>query len=124
MLWQTDRREAAMKKLLILFPLLCVPSIGESQTVCFEYAGGVISCDRSDGRYSTQVPFTNRSGIIDTENGIEPYTLFPAPSTRDAFRSRPIEPLEPLPSLDSRSRRDQLDDPLRDPLTRPLLLGE
>jgi hypothetical protein len=39
-----------MKKLLILIPLLCLPTIADSQTVCFEYAGGVISCDRGDGR--------------------------------------------------------------------------
>jgi hypothetical protein len=63
-------------------------------------------------------------GVIQTEKGIEPYTLFPAPSTRDSFRSRPIEPLEPLRPLDSRGRRDRLDDPFGDPLTRSLLLGE
>jgi len=113
-----------MKKLLILIPLLCLPAIADSQTMCFEYAGGVLSCDRADGRYSTQVPLSRNQGVLQTEKGIEPYTLFPAPSTRDAFRSRPIEPLEPLRSLDSLSRRDRLDDPFSNPLTRSLLLGE
>jgi hypothetical protein len=113
-----------MKKLLILLPLLCLPVIAHSQTVCFEYAGGVISCDRGDGRSSTQVPLSRNQGVLQTEKGIEPYTLFPAPSTRESFRSRPIEPLEPLRSLDLPSRRDRLDDPVSDPLTRSLLLGE
>jgi hypothetical protein len=115
-------KEDVMKKLLILIPLLCLPAIGDSQTVCFEYSGGVISCDRAE--YSTQVPLNRNQGVIQTEKGIEPYTLFPAPSTLDTFRSRPIEPLEPLRSLDSRSNRDRLDDPFSDPLTRSLLLGE
>ena len=112
-----------MKKLLLLIPLLSLPMFAHSQTTCFEYAG-VLSCDRADGRYSTQVPLSRNQGVLQTEKGIEPYTLFPAPSTRDAFRSRPIDPLEPLPSLDSRSRRDRLEDPFSDPLTRSLLLGE
>lgn len=56
-----------MKKLLILVPLLCLPAIGQSQTVCFQYAGGVISCDRGEGRNTTQVPLTRDSGIITTE---------------------------------------------------------
>jgi hypothetical protein len=51
------KRGGAMKKLLILVPLLCLPATGESQTVCFQYSGGVISCER-EGRYSTQVPLT------------------------------------------------------------------
>jgi hypothetical protein len=113
-----------MKKLLILVSLLCLPMIANSQTLCFEYTGAVISCDRGDNRYSTQVPLSRNQGVIHSEKGIEPYTLFPAPSTRESFRSRPIEPLEPLPSLDSRGRRDGLDDPLTDPLTRSLILGE
>jgi hypothetical protein len=113
-----------MKRLLVLVSLLCLPVIADSQTMCFEYAGGVISCDRGDGRSSTQVPLSGNQGVIQTEKGIEPYTLFPAPSTRDSFRSRPIEPLEPLRSLDLPSRRDRLDDPVSDPLTRSLLLGE
>jgi hypothetical protein len=108
---------------LLLLTLLLVPTISESQTVCFEYSGGVISCDREDSRSSTQVPLSRNQGVIQSERGIEPYTLFPAPSTPESFRSRPIEPLEPLPSLDSRSLRDRLDDPLSDPLL-PLLLGE
>jgi hypothetical protein len=113
-----------MKPQLLFLTLLLVPTISESQTVCFQYAGGVLSCDRGDGRSSTQVPLSRNQGVIESERGIEPYTLFPAPSTRDSFRSRPIEPLEPLRSLDSRSRRDRLDDPFSDPLTRSLLLGE
>lgn len=56
-----------MKKLLILVPFLCLPAIGQSQTVCFQYAGGVISCDRGEGRNTTQVPLTRDSGIITTE---------------------------------------------------------
>jgi hypothetical protein len=113
-----------MKRLLVLVSLLCPAVIANSQTVCFEYAGGVISCDRGDGRSSTRVPLSRNQGVIQTEKGIEPYTIFQAPSTRDSFSSRPIEPLEPLRPLDSRSRRDRLDDPFSDPLTRSLLLGE
>lgn len=55
-----------MKKLLILLSLLCLPRIADCQTVCFEYAGGVISCDRDNGRYSTQVHAAHR---MDEENG-------------------------------------------------------
>jgi hypothetical protein len=117
-------KEVAIKRLLVLVTLLCLPTFAKSQTVCFEYAGGVISCDRGDSRYSTQLPLSRNQGVLQTDKGIEPYTLLPAPSTRESFRSRPIEPLEPLSSLDSRSRRDRLDDPFSDPLTRSLLLGE
>jgi hypothetical protein len=113
-----------MKRLLVLVSLLCLPVIADSQTMCFEYAGGVISCDRGDGRSSTQVPLSRNQGVLQTEKGMEPYTLFPAPSPRDSFRSRPIEPLEPLRSLNSRSNRDRSDDSFADPLTRSLLLGE
>ena len=112
-----------MKLLLILIPLLCLPAIADSQTVCFEYAGGVISCDRGDSQYSTQVPLSRNQGVIQSERGVEPYTLFPAPSTRESFRSRPIEPLEPLRSLDSRSNRDRLDDPFSDPPDAIIVVG-
>jgi hypothetical protein len=99
-------------------------TLGSRQTVCFEYAGGMISSDRGEGRYLTQMPLSRNQGVIQTEKGIEPYTLFPAPSTRESLRSQPIESLEPLPSLDSRSRRNRLDDSFSDPLIRSLLLGE
>jgi hypothetical protein len=45
-----------MKPQFLLLTLLLVLTISESQTVCFQYAGGVTSCDRGEGRYSTQVP--------------------------------------------------------------------
>ena len=112
-----------MNPRLLLLTLLFVPTISESQTVCFQYAGGVISCDRGEGRNTTQVPFTKDSGIITTEKSLEPYTLFPP---GDSSPSRPLDrairPLDPLPSLDFKSRRD---DPFRDdPLLALLLLGE
>ena len=110
-----------MKPQLLLLTLLLVPTISESQTVCFQYACGVISCDRGEGRNTTQVPFTRDSGVITTEKSLEPYTIFPP---ADSSRTRPLDsairPLDPLPSLDFKSRRD---DPLSDPLIAPLLLG-
>jgi hypothetical protein len=101
-----------MKPQLLLLTLLLVPTISKSQTVCFQYAGDVISCDRENGRYSTQVPLGRNQGVIQSERGIEPITLFP--STRDSFRSRPIERWN-LAFVGSRGRRDRLDDPFSDP---------
>jgi hypothetical protein len=114
-----------MKRFLILGVLLLLPMPSESQTTCFRYQGGIASCDSPQG-YTTQMPFTRSQGLLQTDRAIEPYTIMPAPdpSRRESFSSRHIEPLEPLPSLDSRSRRDRLDDPFSDPLTRSLLLGE
>ena len=110
-----------MKRLLILGVLLLLPTVSDSQTTCFRYQGGIISCDSERGNI-TQVPFTKDSGIITTEKSLEPYTIFPpADSSPSRPLDRAIRPLDPLPSLDFKSRRD---DPLSDPLIAPLLLGE
>ena len=58
-------------QLLLLTPLL-VPTISESQTVCFQYAGGMISCDLGEGR-NTRKYRSRESGILLTEQSLEPY---------------------------------------------------
>jgi hypothetical protein len=114
-----------MKRFLILGVLLLLPMPSESQTTCFRYQGGMVSCDSSHGN-TTQVPLSRSQGLFHTDRGIEQYTIMPAPepSRRESFSSRPIEPLDPLRSLDSHIRRDRLDDPFSDPLTRSLMFGE
>ena len=110
-----------MKPQLLLLTLLLVPTISKSQTVCFQYAGDVISCDRENGRYSTQVPLGRNQGVIQSERGIEPIRCSP----RHAIPSA-VDRLSRwnLAFVGSRGRRDRLDDPFSDPLTRSLLLGE
>jgi hypothetical protein len=108
-----------MKFILVLGSLLLLPTLSYSQTVCFRYQGGMVSCDGPHGQHSTQVPFTKDSGIISTEKSLEPYTIFPP---ADSSRSRPLDrAIRPLDPLEFKSRRD---DPFRDPLFAPLLLGE
>jgi hypothetical protein len=111
------RREATYETAALLLTLLLVPTISKSQTVCFQYAGDVISCDRENGRYSTQVPLGRNQGVIQSERGIEPIRCSPRraiPSAVDRLSRWN------LAFVGSRGRRDRLDDPL----TRSLLLGE
>jgi hypothetical protein len=117
-----------MKRFFIFGVLLLLPIISESQTTCFRYQGGMVSCDSERGNM-TQVPFSSSSGVITRDgpsgSSLEPYTIFPPVSSSSSrhdsgFSSRPLEPLNRLDRLD---RLDRLSDPLSDPLL-PLLLGE
>jgi|RhiMetdeSRZDD1v2_1073273.scaffolds.fasta_scaffold480065_1 hypothetical protein len=117
-----------MNPWLLLLILLLVPTISESQTVCFEYASRVMSCDGPRGN-TTITPLSPSQGMIRSDRyGMEPYTILPpsssAPSRRDdSFSSRPIEPLNRLDRLDRSDHSDRHSDPLNDPLL-PLLFGE
>jgi hypothetical protein len=66
-----------MKPQLLLLTLLLVPTISESQTVCFQYAGEVISCDRENGRVfdPSAVGPESRSHSVGKRD--RAYTLFP-----------------------------------------------
>ena len=123
-----------MKLLLATFlaMFLFVPGIAHLQTVCFNYSGGMISCDSSRGN-TTIVPFSSTGGVIthDHPNSLEPYNIIGQPERHDSFSSRrddsfsslPIEPLKSLDWLDRLDRSDRNFDPLNDPLL-PLLLAE
>jgi hypothetical protein len=61
--------------------VLLFPYIAFSQLNCFQYAGGVISCDSRQGN-TTIAPLGGNSGVITQHghgrNSLQPYTIMPS----------------------------------------------
>lgn len=52
-----------MKTLTVLIASLFMAGIAEAQVACFQYSGGVVSCDGPSGN-TTIAPLTQNRGVI------------------------------------------------------------
>ena len=92
-----------MKTLTVLMVSLFLAGIAEAQVVCFQYAGGVVSCDGPGGN-TTLAPLGSPNQGVITQHGqgrntLTPYTIIPpvssSPRSRDLNESiRPLDPLD------------------------------
>ena len=88
----------------LLIASIVLPSITMAQMTCFQYSGGVISCDGANLSNRTVVPFSNRGGIITDERGrIEPYAILPYRGERN----RSMPPAIAFPDRPSRWSDDE-----------------
>lgn len=90
---------------LLLLVFLLIPVVSDGQVNCFQYPGGVLSCDGPSGNTTIQ-QFSPGAGVITQHgrgnNSLSPYTITPAPApSRDLNRA--IVPLGLLPALGSSS---------------------
>jgi hypothetical protein len=89
--------------LLLLITSLFIAEIAEAQIACFQYSGGVVSCDGPSGNTTIAPLGTPNQGVI-TEHGhgrnsLTPYTIIPPASSSP--RSRDLnESIRPLDRLD------------------------
>ena len=86
--------------LLLLVTRLFIAGMAEGQVACFQYSGGVVSCDGPSGN-TTIAPLGTPNQDVVTEHGhgrnsLTPYTIIPPASSSP--RSRDLnESIRPLP---------------------------
>lgn len=88
-----------MKILAFLFVLF--PAGAFAQVACFNYPGGIVSCDGPSGN-TTINPLSPTQGVITQHghgrNSLEPYTIInPTPSGPRRESDYSLTPLTPLP---------------------------
>ena len=92
-----------MRTLTVLIASLFMAGIAEAQVACFQYSGGMVSCDGPSGNTTIAPLGTPNQGVI-TEygrgrNSLTPYTIIPPASS--SSRPRDLnESIRPLDRLD------------------------
>ena len=103
-----------MLALIVLLASMAMSIPAYSQIACFQYPGGVTSCDGPRGGNTTIVPLSRTQGIITQQNSsgstMDPYSIMGQDNRRSSGGIEPLDRLERLPSYGSSQRSSSYEE--------------